>query len=305
MLKYLALLLPYKLLGWLPTPAAYFIADRAATVAYYLRGGLRRNVQQNIRQVMGPDASPEEVRAAAKKAFRNVTRAYADLILVPRLNVRRFFEKNLTTHGLEYLTDTVASGKGVILVSAHYGNPELVVQAAGALGIEAFAITEPLQPQALSDLVHRLRCSKGQVFRPVSVSTMKEAVRWLREGKLVSVLCDRDIQHTGTMLPFCGAEARLPIGTAQLAMRTGAVVLPMFSRRTRGNHFEVYTEPPLTMTITDDEANDVRVNTLKIISCIEKYLRLDPGQWLVLEPIWRERDGQGTQVDSPVESVKV
>ena len=305
MLKYLALLLPYKLLGWLPTPAAYFIADRAATVAYYLRGRLRRNVQENIRQVMGSDADPQEVRAAAKKALRNVTRCYADLLLLPRLNVHRFFEKNLTIYGLEYLTDTVASGKGVIAVSAHYGNPELVVQAAGALGIKAFAITEPLQPKRLSDLVHRLRCSKGQVFRPVSVSTMKEAVRWLREGKLVSVLCDRDIQHTGIMLPFCGAEARLPVGTAQLAMRTGAIVLPMFSRRTRGNHFEVYVEPPLAMTISGDEANDVRVNTLKIISCIEKYLRLDPGQWLVLEPIWRERDGQGTQVDSPVESVKV
>ena len=305
MLKYLALLLPYKLLGWLPTPAAYFIADRAATVAYYLRGRLRRNVQENIRQVMGSDADPQEVRAAAKKALRNVTRCYADLLLLPRLNVHRFFEKNLTIYSLEYLADTVASGKGVIAVSAHYGNPELVVQAAGALGIKAFAITEPLQPKRLSDLVHRLRCSKGQVFRPVSVSTMKEAVRWLREGKLVSVLCDRDIQHTGIMLPFCGAEARLPVGTAQLAMRTGALVLPMFSRRTRGNHFEVYTEPPLAMTISGDETNDVRVNTLKIISCIEKYLQLDPGQWLVLEPIWRERDGQSTQVDSPVESVKV
>jgi lauroyl/myristoyl acyltransferase len=79
----------------------------------------------------------------------------------------------------------------------------------------------------------------------------------------------------------------------------------MFSQRTRGNHFDVYTEPPLAMTISGDEADDVRVNTLKIISCIEKYLRLDPGQWLVLEPIWREEDRQSTQVDSPVESVEV
>jgi lauroyl/myristoyl acyltransferase len=305
MLKYLALLLLYKLLGWLPTPAAYFIADRAATVAYYLRGRLRRNVQENVRQIMGPDADAKEVRAAAKKSFRHVTRYYADLFLTPRLDVQRFFNENLTVYGLEYLTDTVAAGKAAIIISAHYGNPELVVQAAGALGIKALAITEPLQPKRLSDFVHRLRCSKGQEFRPVGVSTMKEAVRWLREGKLVSILCDRDVQHTGIMLPFCGAEARLPVGTAQLAMRTGAVVIPMFSRRTRGNHFEVYAEPPLTMTITGDEANDVRVNTLKIIASVEKYLRLDPGQWLVLEPIWRERDGQSTQVDSPVESVGV
>ena len=42
------------------------------------------------------------------------------------------------------------------------------------------------------------------------------------------------------------------------------------------------------MTITGDEAEDVRVNTLQIIAYIEKYVRFDPGQWIVLESIWRE-----------------
>ncbi len=286
MLKYLALLFSYKVLGWLPTPAAYAIARCIAAMIYYSRGGLRRSVQRNMRQIMGPHADPREVRAAAKEVFYNVTRYYADLIRVPRLNVRRFYDENVTVYGVEYLMDALASGRGVIVVSAHYGNPEIVVQSAAAMGVRAFSITEPLRPQRLSDLMHRLRSSQGQVFRPISFSTMKDAVRWLREGKLIPLLCDRDIQHTGILLPFCGAEARMPVGAAQLAMRTGAVVVPMFSHRKKGDHFEVYTEPPLEMVSTGDEAEDVRVNTLKIISCIEKYLRRDPGQWIVLESIW-------------------
>ncbi len=305
MLKYLALLFTYRLLGWLPTPAAYFIADRAATATYYLRGRLRNTVQQNLRQVMGPDATPKEVRAAAKKAIRNVTRYYADLLLLPRMNIPRFFNEKLTLYNLDYLTDAITSGKGVIIVSAHYGNPELILQAAQTLGINSLGITEPLQPKQISDFVHRLRATQGQTFLPVSFSTIKEAIRWLGEGKAVSILCDRDIQRTGIVIPFCGAEARLPVGVVQLAMRTGATVIPMFSRRMKGNHFEVYTEPPVEMTITGDEANDVRVNTLKIISYIEKYLRFDPGQWIVMEPIWREDEAKSRQADAPARRVQV
>jgi lauroyl/myristoyl acyltransferase len=294
MLKYLALLFAYRVLGWLPTPAAYAIARLVAAITYYLRGRLRRNVRRNMRQIMGPEADPREVRAATKEVFYNVTRYYADLIRVPRLNIRRLYDEKVTIHGLEYLMEALASGRGVIVASAHCGNPEIVVQSAAALGIEAFSITEPLRSQRLSDLMHRLRSSQGQVFRPVSLSTMKDALRWLQEGKLIPILCDRDIQNTGILLPFCGAEARMPVGAAQLAMRTGAVVIPMFSHRTRGDHFEVYTEPPLEMVDTGDEEEDLRVNTLKIIACVEKYLRLDPGQWIVLESIWEQEDVGGS-----------
>jgi KDO2-lipid IV(A) lauroyltransferase len=294
MFKYLALLLIYKLLGWLPTSAAYFIAARAASVVYYLRPRLRRNVQANVREIMGPDAAPGQVRAEAKEAFRNLAYYYADLILMPRLNAQKFYENNLTTYDLHHILDAVASGRGVVAVSAHYGNPELVLQAAGAIGIKAMGITEPLKPKRFSDFIHRLRESKGQSFRPVSLSTIKEAIRWLSEGKTVSILCDRDIQHTGVPMPFLGHEVRLPVGAAQLALRSNAVLVPMFSRRVRGNHFEVYTEPPIELTRTGNEAEDAATNTRKIVACIEKYLRMDPGQWMVLDRFWEQPQRQSS-----------
>ncbi|MDI6858663.1 MAG: lysophospholipid acyltransferase family protein [Dehalococcoidia bacterium] len=288
MFKYLAFVLIYRLLGWLPTAAAYFIAARAATLVYYLRPRLRRNVQANIRVIMGPDTDPAQVRAKAKEAFRNLAFYYADLLQMPRLNVAKFYENNLTTHNLHYVLEAVSSGRGVVVASAHLGNPELVLQAAGAIGIRALGITEPLKPKRLSDFIHRLRESKGQTFRPVSLSTMKEALRWLSEGRAVSILCDRDIQRTGVPMPFLGHEVRLPVGAAHLALRTDAVLIPMFCRRTHGKHFEVYTEPPIEMTRTGNEAADALANTQKVVAYIEKYLRMDPGQWMVLDRFWEQ-----------------
>jgi lauroyl/myristoyl acyltransferase len=75
------------------------------------------------------------------------------------------------------------------------------------------------------------------------MSTVKEVIRLLNDGGMASLLCDRDIQHTGIIVPFCGKETCMPVGPAQLAMRTKALVVPMFSRRTHLNNFEIYSEP--------------------------------------------------------------
>ena len=288
MLKYLALLFAYRALSWLPTPAAYFIADGIGTIIYYLRPDLRRNVQLNMRQVMGPETSSKAVRRASRAVMRNAARYYADLVRTPRLDMIRFYNERINfVSGLDDLRQSVATKRGVIIVSAHYGNPEVVLQAAVALGIPTFTITEPLKPQRLNDLVHKLRASRGQVFRPLSLSAVREAVRWLREGRgVVPLLCDRDIQNSGMLLPFFGAETRVPVGAAELALRTNALVIPMFCRRTKGGCLDVFGEPPMEMVVTGHAQEDVRTNTMRIIAAVERYIRGDPGQWLVLESMW-------------------
>ena len=222
MFKYLALLFSYR--PWDGCRHRWPTSSPIGSDGHLLPASrsLRNTVQHNLRQVMGPDATPEEVRAASKKVIRNVTRYYADLVRVPRLNIPRFIEERLTLYGLDYLTDAIASKKGVIIVSAHYGNPELILQAARTLGIQRPWHHRAAATAALLDFVHQLRASQGQIFLPVSLSTVREAIRWLREGKVVSILCDRDIQNTGMVLPFFGAETRLPVGAAELALRTGA-----------------------------------------------------------------------------------
>ncbi|HUS82893.1 MAG TPA: lysophospholipid acyltransferase family protein [Dehalococcoidia bacterium] len=291
MFKYLALLISYKALNWLPTLVAYFIADVAGTVMYYLRPGLRRNVQRNMRQVMGPEAPASAIRATSRRVMRNAARYYADLVRIPRLDMERLFSERVTVvYGLNHLMDAIATKRGVVLVSAHYGNPEIVLQSSVAIGMQTFSLTEPLQPQRLCDLVHKLRGSHGQVFRPLSLSSVREAIRWLRDGKVMPLLCDRDIQNSGMLLPFFGAETRMPVGAMELALRTGAVVMPMFCRRTKGGRFDVFADPPLEMTVTGNAEEDVRANTLKVIAAIEKYVRQDPGQWIVLESIWEPRE---------------
>jgi KDO2-lipid IV(A) lauroyltransferase len=120
----------------------------------------------------------------------------------------------------------------------------------------------------------------------VGTSSVKGAIRYLRQGGMVAILCDRDIQKTGQLLPLCGCPARFPVGAAALALHTGAQIVPAFSQRRGPGRNEVWLEPPLRLERTGDEGQDVRAMTQKILARFEEYLRRDPGQWMVLDPVW-------------------
>jgi KDO2-lipid IV(A) lauroyltransferase len=295
MWKYYTLKLAYLVLGRLSLRTLYGIANFFGTAAYYARHKARSDVIANMRQVMGPQASRRSVRAAAREAFRNAARYYADLLYVPGMDIHHFAREQLDIKGVEYLTDAQQSGRGAVVVSAHFGSPELVVQGLAADGFIFFSLTEPLQPKALSDFTHWLRSRHGHVYRTLSLGGVKEAVQRLKSGGLVALLLDRDVAGTGVPMEFCGAITKIPLGAVDLALRTGADLIPAWGWRIDGFRFRAEIGPPLALERTGDFDADVRANARKLLKIFECRLRSDPGQWAVLERIW---DGASVTPDS-------
>jgi lauroyl/myristoyl acyltransferase len=272
-----------------PKRIVYALAWLAAEVAFLVNGHGRSVAISNIRHVLGHAASPVAVRRVVRGCFHAAAAYYADLARTPKMRPAAFFVHNVTVSGLEHLTAAVAGGRGVIAATIHYGNPEYVGQCLSSLGISFMALVEPLDPPALAELFRRYRSSQGQQFVDADVSGIKQAIRHLRRGGLLAVLVDRDIQRRGVEVTFFGAPARIPAGAVDLALHTGAVVLPLLTRRIALDRFEAVIEPPLELVRTGDEAADRRRNTERLIQRFEPYLRRDPSQWFVLqEPIWSE-----------------
>jgi KDO2-lipid IV(A) lauroyltransferase len=290
--KYWVLWLAYQLLGRLSLQTLYGIANFVGTGAYLARAKARRGVIANMRQVMGPEAPERAVRRAALEVFRNAARYYADLLSVPRMDVQRFRKEQLDIEGEEYLDDAQRSGRGGVLVSAHFGSPELAVQGLAADGYIVFGLTEPLQPKQLSNFIHGLRSRHGHVYRTVGFGGIKEALRRLKAGGLVAILLDRDVGGTGVPMEFCGAMTSIPVGAVDLALRTGSDVIPAWAWRIDGFRFRVRIGPPLEIVRTGDFDQDVLTNARRLLALFEGHLRAYPGQWAVLEPIWEQQDGK-------------
>jgi KDO2-lipid IV(A) lauroyltransferase len=275
-------------IGRMPLSWRYGIARFVSDRIYDWGPHIGKNVRDNMRHVLGPAASLEEIDRTARQVARSTGRYYADVVGMHRMNVQRFYERDLNLQGVEYVKAAQAAGHGVVLASAHYGNPEFAVQGLLAAGIKVFALVEPLEPPELGRLMRGLRTVHGHRYEPVSFSAIKNALSWLRNGGVVCILVDRDIQKRGIVIDFCGAPARFPTGAVDLALRTNAVLIPGWVHRREGYHIDAIIGPPLELVRTGDNDEDLRANTEAILRIFEVVLREDPGQWSVLDRIWPE-----------------
>jgi phosphatidylinositol dimannoside acyltransferase len=273
--------------GLLPKPAAYAIARLAGDFAYRFRHGARADVQDNMRHVLGPDATAESVEAAAREAFRNVARYYVDLMQLPRMALQRRIGRDVRLHGFDILQDAIAEGRGVVVSTAHFGNPEMGVQVGAVLGLDVLILAEPLQPPAFAETMRELRSVFKPRYEEVGFGAVANAIRHLRKGGVLAITCDRDIQKNGTPLPFFGAVTRMPLGAVELAQRTGAALVPGYCMRVGGGGFDIYFEPPLKLCSTGDTRLDAKTNARKLLERAEAWIASDPGQWMVLERIWK------------------
>lgn len=271
----------------LPARVAYACARLAGDVAYKYRHGTRADVQDNMRHVMGPAASQATIDKAAREAFRNVSRYYVDLIRLPLTTPNQMLESRVNLHGLDNVQGPGKHGQGVVVATAHFGNPEIAVQVGSLLGLDVLVLAEPLSPPSFDEMMTKMRTTYGVRYEDVSFSAISNAIRHLRKGGVLAIICDRDIQGSGSPLPFFGTPTKLPLGAVELAARTGAALVPGYSRRLKDNRFDIVFEPAIELDKTGDREADAISNAGKLLRVAEGWIRSDPGQWMVLERIWK------------------
>lgn len=262
----------------------YPVASAVGWVAWHMRPTARRNLTRNLLPFCGGDA--RRARKEGLRAYQNVARYWMDLITLPYRDMSRFEHERLTIVNPERLA-VLAGGRPIIAVSAHVGSPEMAVQAVASRGRHYVALVEPLQPPALTALILRLRSAVGGRFYAADFGGLRACVEALRAGGVVGVLGDRDIRGNGVCTSLAGRPVRLPRGPWELARRTRAVVLPVFSTRTRADHFRLYVEEPFEVGQSDDGEADIVAAVQRFGSVLETQLKREPGQWAVLEDFWQ------------------
>ena len=281
----------YRVAGFLvplvPIRVGHWLVDRIADVVAYLRPRERAIVRGNIRQVMGGDADEKELDRMARMTYRCSLKNYFDLFWMAARPVEQVRER-VATEDWEHLEEAFAMGRGVIIVSLHYGNPELAVQMVPLAGKPCYAPAEHVQPEALFQYLCRLRSAKGLHLLPVD-GPLTEIMRALRRGEGVGLALDRDATDSGRVVEFFGRPARLPDGFALLALRTGAPVLPVLVWRLPGARYVLRAYPPMVFPVVKQPDDATVQQTMRqVLSVVEREMRRDPSQWVVFRKIWND-----------------
>ena len=281
----------YRLAGFLvpliPLRLGHWLAERIADRVARRRPQERAIVRDNIRQALGRDPGIEELDRMAIEAYRCMMKNYFDLFWMPARSFAEISGK-VDTEGWENLEQAVHLGRGFIVGALHYGCPELALQAVPLVGVPCYTPAEHVKPERLFQYLCRLRAAHGVNLMPVD-GPLTELVRALRRGEGIALALDRDPTDSGRVVEFCGKPAKLPDGAAQLALRTGAPVLVVFSRRLPRGRYSLRLLPPILFSPLkrpDDAAVEQAMR--RILGVVEEELRKDPSQWVVFRPIWND-----------------
>lgn len=268
----------------LPKRINYFIASLLAEILYLACPRQRRNVNDNIRHVLGDQTGHRRVRQTSRAVFRNWAKNYVDFLMLPHLNMEKV-SHNLTINGWPHFEEALSQKKGVILASAHLGSFDLAPQFFQKHSIRMNAMVELLQPESLFRYISSLRESHGVTLIPANTDGVSKCLQVLAQGEVIGIVCDRDIQGKSLKMKFFGEETTFPVGPITLALRSGAIILPTFCVRGAKGKTELHIEPPLTLN-AGNRHQTARPNLEKLIAVMEQYISRYPEQWVVLEPIW-------------------
>jgi len=269
----------------IPPRLGYALFTRLGDLAHNASAASRENVYDNVRHILGPHADPARVEGIARQIFRNQARNYYDLFRVASLTDEQI-RSLVTVHGLEHIDAALAAGKGLVLVTAHFGNLDIVMQMFGLLKYPITAVAEHLKPERLYQYVVSMRASKGINMIPID-SFLRPLFKALRNNQMVGLAADRNLIDAGTLIDFFGAPALLNDGHVHLALRTGARLALAFAVRKPDNTFEAFVEPSLELEKTGDTQRDVRAGMAKVVAVLEKYIGQHPEQWVMFQPVWK------------------
>jgi len=283
-ITYLGFRLIEGLIARLPRRLAYAVGVGAGTLAFPLLRKQRRALTANLRQVC-PQLTPGALRLLAWRNWLNHTKAWIDFFKIPRTDRHRL-GRLLVPVGRQHLEAAIARDKGVIAVGAHMGSWELAIASWAAAYGEIGVMVERIEPRRLFEHVFRLRSRMGIRVIPLSRTGARDILRMLADRRLVVLAIDRDILQTGRPFPFFGRVASFPTGPVELALRTGAPLLPVICIRDAQDRYVAIGEAPLFLEPTGDHEADVRAAMEQLLATFERYISMYPDQWHVLEPIW-------------------
>lgn len=259
----------------------------ASLVASLLRlAGPRKTVGLRNLFLAFPDRDERWRRDLLGRVYDHLALSLVEFLVVQKDpdRVLAWFDE---VSGLEHFDRALSLGRGVVMLTGHIGNWELLGAWLCRKGYPMYAVVQRNEDAETEALIEASRRRIG--LRTLSKSFgMKAALRALKEGAVVALLAD---QHGGDFpTDFMGHQAMTFSGPAAFSLLSGAPVVPVVSFRKAPFLHGVRVLPPLVPP-EGDRKEKVEALTRRANAVLESLIRLHPEQWLWLHRRWRTEEG--------------
>lgn len=281
---------PLAALGWvlvhLPAGFGRWVGHRLGDLAYWTLPGRRAVARENLALAFGAERASDELDRICRQSFHHLGMTLVEVcafLFAPPASLL----SGVSVEGMDHVKAAMARGKGVLLLTAHLGNWELLAPTHVVSGYPLSIVVRPMDSALLDRLVTRVREKSGaELLR--KHRALREVLDALRGRRMVAILLDQNAtRREGVFVPFFGRPASTSKSLALLALRSGAPVLPVFIHREADGTHRVVIEPEVPRPGTGDRRRDIVVYTAAFTRRVEDAVRRWPEQWFWVHRRWR------------------
>ena len=284
-LEYAGLRVLMSLTRRLAPARASRVGDILGALVFHVTGMRKKLVMKHMARVFRVTGDSEELRAMSRSVYRQLGRTaveHARLLAGRTADLR----DRLAVSGEAHIDRAREGGRGVILITGHFGYWELLGATVAMLGYPITVVAKQLHNPAVDRLVHAGRERLG-----MAVATMDKApaavFRALRRNECVGLLADQDAGAGGVFVDFLGTRASTYQGPALFALRTGAPIVPCFIIRSGPERHRVCFETPIEAIPTGDEPGDIARITQAYTDVLARYIMDYPDHWFWVHRRWK------------------
>lgn len=289
-----------------PRRSRLLVAGALGEAVYWLWAAKRHITVRNMAQVLALPPDHPRVRWTSRRSWRNYGRYVADFFYLPNTTVAAIAARLRDTAEppgwSARMDEGRALGSGALLVpTAHFGNWDVAGIMVGS-HVPLHVIAETFPDPRLNELVQRQRSELGMTVIPME-RTPRRILRVLQEGGAVATPVDRPMPAgEGVPVTFFGRRCYVPGGIAQLALKTGAAIVPgfVYYDEDYSPTYYAYAAVPILPRNSGDRAADVVALTQRIYDVIEGHVRAHPTQWYMFRPFWPDDEPHMAPAEQPL-----
>jgi Kdo2-lipid IVA lauroyltransferase/acyltransferase len=256
---------------------------------YALDSSRRRLTIDNLAAAL-PNLSPDERRQVAKQVFEHFGGLLVELLRVSGLRPEEL-RALVEIEGEERLRHALAQGRGVLLVSGHFGFWEIQGIAHALVFPPMAVVARALDNPLLDRLLERVRTRTGNVVIERR-GGLRRILRALAANQCVAIMIDQHIHTDAVVVDFFNRPAATTSAVAAIALRTGAPVIPVFAVPFPDGRYRLIYEHAVAPPPADSE-DPVREFTQRCTDVLEMYVRRYPQLWLWMHRRWRHPEAEG------------
>jgi Kdo2-lipid IVA lauroyltransferase/acyltransferase len=269
----------------LPLKSVHRLADALGDFTYRMLGSRRAITLDNLAKGL-PELSPERHVEIARGVFRSIARAFLELTWMPRFSAQQLREF-APVEDADIIPDALGKKRGLIFLTAHFGNWELggqtVIIHAGA---PILIVVKPQSNPYVDRAVNRRRMQYGARVVPMGES-IRGVLKALEQGETVGLAADQSAAKQSVWVKFFGREVPVHQGPAVFALRTRAPIVLAFAVRQSDGTYQIKMELVKYDDLVDYTPENVEELTRRHVVQTEAMIRRYPEQWMWTHRRWK------------------